>query len=44
MHQRRLDKIQSDKNRAQDEENRRIAVSTMTRSVTCENQSDDLGN
>ena len=31
MHQRRLDKIQADKNRGVDEENRRIAVSTMAR-------------
>lgn len=27
MHQRHLDKIQADKNKAQDEENKRIAVS-----------------
>ena len=29
MHQRHLDKIQADKNRAQEEENKRIAVSSM---------------
>ena len=29
MHQRHLDKIQADKNRAQEEENKRIAVSSI---------------